>query len=155
LLYIQHTAMNETETKEIAQKIADECLIGRMRFINRVMTGLYERALKPFDIKTSQVAILVLLSIRGESSPSDIGRTLQMEKSTISRNIGRMRKKGWLEITAVNDRASQVIKATPKGRDLIGAVHAEWTRAQEVAGKLLGKEGVTAVHVLYDVLSRR
>ena len=75
-----------------------------------------------------------------------------MEKSTVSRNISRMKKKGWLEVTAINGQVSQVIKLTPTGRELLGAIHGKWKKAQKEAGKLLGEEGVDKVLALYDAL---
>ena len=144
--------MNEKDMIEIANVMANECTAMRLRFVNRVITGLYDRALKPLGVKTSQAGIIVLLSIRGESNPSEIGRIFQMEKSTVSRNIGRMKKKGWLEVTAMNGQVSQVIKLTSTGRELLGAIYGEWKKAQEEAGKLLGEEGVATVRGLYDTL---
>jgi DNA-binding MarR family transcriptional regulator len=147
--------MDERETTKIAKTIATDCVAIRVRFVSRVITNLYERALKPLDIKISQVTILVLLSVRGESSPGDIGRILQMEKSTVSRNVGRMRKKGWLEITNRDGRLSQVVTVTPKGRKLLTAFHAKWAKAQKAACELLGEEGVSSVRKLYDTLRDR
>ncbi|HUL30999.1 MAG TPA: MarR family transcriptional regulator [Thermodesulfobacteriota bacterium] len=147
--------MDERETTKIAKTIATDCIAIRVRFVNRVITHLYERALKPLDIKVSQAAILVLLSVRGESSPADIGRILQMEKSTVSRNVGRMRKKGWLEVKNRNEGLLQDIKASSKGRKLLAAFYAKWTKAQKAARELLGEEGITAVRKLYDTLRDR
>lgn len=153
--------MDSKETTEIAKEIAADCIAIRVRFVSRVITGLYERALKPFDIKTSQMAMLVLLSVRGESSPTDVGRILRMEKSTVSRNIGRMREKGWLEVTkpAGHPRErvalSQVIRITPKGAGLLAALHGEWAKAQDAARTLLGEEGLSSVRGLYDSLRGR
>jgi DNA-binding MarR family transcriptional regulator len=144
--------MDENETTEIAKTIASDCIAIRVRFVSRVITKVYERALKPLDIKTSQMAMLVMLSVRGESSPADACKILQMDKSTVSRNVGRMRKKGWLEVTNMDDRPSQVIKVTPKGRNLLAALRVEWARAQEAARELLGEEGVSSVRKLYDAV---
>lgn len=144
--------MDEKETTERAKAIAADCIALRVRFVSRVITGLYERALKPLDIKIGQASVLVLLSVRGESSPADVGRLLRMEKSTVSRNVGRMRKKGWIEVTSRDDRLSQVLTVTPKGRELLAAFHGEWTKAQDAARKLLGEEGVHSVRTLYDTL---
>jgi DNA-binding MarR family transcriptional regulator len=101
------------------------------------------------------MAMLVLLSVRGESSATDVGKILRMEKSTVSRNVGRMRKKGWVEVTNPDDGLSQVITVTPKGRKLLAALHAEWAKAQKAARKLLGEEGVRSVAKLYDTLRDR
>ena len=144
--------MGEKETLEIARAIADDCIALRVRFVSRVITRLYERALKPFDIKAGQMAMLVLLSLRGESSPADAGRLLQMDKSTVSRNVARMRKKGWVEVASAGDGLSQEIKVTPKGRNLLAAVRAQWVKAQDAARELLGEEGVSSVRMLYDRL---
>jgi len=144
--------MDEKATTEIAKAIAADCLAMRVRFVNRVITNLYERALKPLDIKISQASILVLLSVRGPSSPAEVGRTLHMEKSTVSRNVGRMQKKGWLQVTGTDDSPLQVIQVTPKGRKLLAACHSGWTKAQDAARQLLGREGVASVHKLYNTL---
>jgi DNA-binding MarR family transcriptional regulator len=144
--------MDEKETTELAKAIAADCIALRVRFVNRVITGLYERALKPLDIKIGQASILVVLSVRGESSPADVGRLLRMEKSTVSRNVGRMRKKGWVEVAGRDDRLSQVITVTPKGRELLAAFYGGWAKAQEAASGLLGEEGVLSVRALYDAL---
>jgi DNA-binding MarR family transcriptional regulator len=147
--------MDKKQTAETAKAIATDCIAIRVRFVNRVITNLYERALKPLDIKISQASILVLLSVRDESSPTDIGRILQMEKSTVSRNVGRMRKKGWLEVTNREEGLLQSIKVTPKGRKLLAAFHAKWATAQKAAGELLGEEGVHSVRKLYETLRQR
>lgn len=144
--------MDEKETIEVASMMSNECVAMRLRFVNRVITGLYDRALRSLGVKTSQAGILVLLSIRGESNPSEIGRIFQMERSTVSRNIGRMKKMGWLDVKAVNGQVSQVITLTPTGRELLGAIHGKWEKAQKEAGKLLGEEGVDKVFALYDSL---
>ena len=151
----ENAAMDHKKTTKIAKAIAADCIAIRVRFVSRVINGLYERALKPFDIKTSQMAMLVLLSVRGKSRPADVGRILQMEKSTVSRNVGRMRKKGWLEVTNPGDRLSQAIKVTPKGAKMLAALHAEWANAQKAARGLLGEEGVRSVGKLYETLRGR
>ena len=132
--------------------MANECTAMRLRFVNRFVTGLYERAIAPLGVKISQASMLVLLSIRGESNPSQIGKAFQMEKSTVSRNISRMKKKGWLEVTATSGQISQTIKLTPKGRELLGELYPKWKKAQEQAGELLGEEGVASLSALYDLL---
>lgn len=147
------TAMNEKEILDIAKTVAGECLAGRIRLLNRVVTGIYDRALRPLGIKVNQASILVIVSLSGETTPSDIGRTLRMEKSTISRNIERMRSKGWIEVGRGEDGISQLISVTPKGRELLAAVHTLWSQAQKMTSEYLGEDGVQAIHLLIGRLS--
>ena len=146
---------HEKESVKVAEAVAAECIAVRVRFVSRVITNLYDRALQRLDIKINQASILVFLTVHGGSSPGDIGKGLRMEKSTVSRNIDRMRKKGWIEIGLRDDGLSQVIRVTGKGSTLLAAAHVEWAKAQEAARGLLGEEGVRSVGKLYDTLRDR
>jgi DNA-binding MarR family transcriptional regulator len=142
--------MDEKKAVAKAKAVADECIAKRIRFLNRTITAIYDRALRPLDIKINQATILVFLLVHGESGPGDIGRALQMEKSTVSRNVERMRKKGWVETTDRGGRSSQIVSVTMEGKKLLAAAHAGWAEAQREASEVLGKEGVGAVRMLYD-----
>jgi DNA-binding MarR family transcriptional regulator len=147
----------DTDTKKrikIAEAMAAECIAVRVRFVGRIVTSLYDRLLRKFDIKVNQASILVFLTIHSGSGPGDIGKALRMEKSTVSRNLDRMRKKGWIEIEVRDEGPSQVVCVTEKGNNLLLEIHGEWRKAQESARKLLGTEGVRSVNDLYDTLSQ-
>ena len=53
--------------QEIAATIADECLAVRIRLLNRVVSGVYDQALRPLGITAGQMNILVVVSGRGRS----------------------------------------------------------------------------------------
>lgn len=134
----------------LAVTIGNECLAGKARRLSRVITGIYDRALMPFGIKISQASILVFLSIVGEASPGDICKRLQMEKSTVSRNVDRMRKNGWIEMVEREGRSGQILRITPCGQQLLVDSHPYWQQAQEKAQALLGAEGTDSLRLLAD-----
>lgn len=146
--------MDEKEAAKLAKAVAAECLAGRVRLLNRVITNIYDRALQPLGIKINQANILVMLTLTDQASSVDIARVLQMEKSTVSRNIDRMKKKGWIDVTGKDDGPSQVITVTPKGKGLLADAHVEWQKAQKQATELLGEEGVAAVLRIHDTLKQ-
>ncbi len=146
--------MDEKEAERLARVVAAECIGVRVRILNRVVTNIFDRALQPLDLKLPQGNILVLLALYGKTSPGEIGKVLLMEKSTVSRNLERMRKKGWIEITGKDDGPSTAVSVTAKGRKLLKAAHVAWEKAQREAAGLLGKEGVRAVRTLHDILKR-
>jgi DNA-binding MarR family transcriptional regulator len=143
------------ERARIAEEMADQCIAVRVRFVARVITGLYDRVLRKFDIKVNQASMLVFLSIHNGSVPGDIGKALQMEKSTVSRNLDRMRKKGWIEVEPRREGVSQVIRVTESGSRLLLAVHREWQKAQASAQELLGAKGVQSINALYGTLGKQ
>lgn len=146
--------MDEKEASKLAKALAAECIAGRVRLLSRVITNIYDRALQPLGIKINQANILVMLSLTDQASSVDIARVLSMEKSTVSRNVERMRKKGWVDVAGKDDGQTQVITVTLKGRKLLAAAHGEWKKAQKQAAELLGEEGVAAVLKIHDSLRR-
>jgi DNA-binding MarR family transcriptional regulator len=143
------------ESARIAEEMAAQCIAVRVRFVGRVITSLYDRVLRKFDIKVNQASVLVFLTIHSESGPGDIGTALQMEKSTVSRNLDRMRKKGWIEVGPRREGVSQVIRVTESGNRLLLAVHCEWQKAQTSAQELLGVKGVQSINALYGTLEKQ
>jgi len=108
---------------KIAEAMAAECIAVRVRFVGRIVTTLYDRPLRKFDIKVNQASILVFLTIHSGSGPGDIGRALRMEKPTVSRNLERIREKGWIEIGVRDEGPFQVVCVAEKGNSLLLAIH--------------------------------
>jgi DNA-binding MarR family transcriptional regulator len=142
--------MNQKEASTLAKTVATECIAYRVRLLNRVITGIYDRALQPLGIKINQANILTMLSLTDGASSADITRVLLMEKSTVSRTVDRMKKNGWISIADQVNEPAQVITVSPKGRKLMAAVHREWEKAQKQAKEILGDEGIVAVQKLHD-----
>jgi DNA-binding MarR family transcriptional regulator len=154
---VAYTTTMSKEAKKgapIAEMMSAECIAVRVRYVGRVITSIYDRVLRKFDIKVNQASILVYLTIHNGAGPGNIGTALQMEKSTVSRNLDRMRKKGWIEVEPRNQGLSQVVRVTETGDRLLLAVHREWQKAQASARELLGSEGVQSINALFDTLRK-
>ena len=147
--------MNPKETARLAETFASDCIAYRVRVLNRVITNLYDAVLKPFGITVNQTTILATLAMVSRARPGQIGRNLHMEKSTVSRNLERMRINGWIEVAAGDGGATRTVTVTPAGRNLLAALYPEWEKAQARAARLLGHEGVTAVRALHEAVGRK
>jgi len=145
--------MNEREASILAKSVAADCIAYRVRLLNRVITNIYDRALKPIGIKVNQANILTMLSLTDRATSADIARVLLMEKSTVSRTMDRMRRNGWINV-AGGDGPSQIVSVTAEGRKIMAAAHVQWKKAQQRASHLLGDKGVAAVRMLHDTLRR-
>ncbi|WP_045227378.1 MarR family winged helix-turn-helix transcriptional regulator, partial [Methyloterricola oryzae] len=71
--------------------IAADCIARRVRMLNRLVTNLYDEGLRPLGLKVSQVTILVAAWKMGTARPAAVCDALQMDVSTLSRNVDRMR----------------------------------------------------------------
>ena len=140
--------MDEKKTSKLIETVGRECLAGRIRTLSRVITGIYDRAMRPHGIKVNQAGILIMLSLVQKPTPGDICRNFQMEKSTVSRNIERMKKQGWIEVGKGEGGLSQVLTVTPKGKKLLTDIYGRWEKAQKEVSEFLGEDGVKAIHML-------
>lgn len=119
-------------------RIADECVAVRLRMLNRMVTNIYDDALRPLDLKVSQMNILVAAAKMGTVRPVEVGEVLQLDASTLSRNVERMVARGWLEVVPDDDGRSQPFQLTPQGRKLLDKAAPAWSRAQHKVTHLLG-----------------
>jgi DNA-binding MarR family transcriptional regulator len=132
-------------TKTPEDIIFEQCLAGRLRILNRVVTNMYDEALRPLGVKTSQLNILVAAGKLGVARPADICERLQLDTSTLSRNVERMRAKGWFEVVGDVDGRAQPFRLTTKGRKLVEKAKPRWEEAQKKVRKLLGNETVQTI----------
>src|SRR6266511_3526915 len=58
-------AMEAERVQAMIDKIAEECIAVRLRMLNRVITNIYDHALRPLDLKVSQMNILVAAASMG------------------------------------------------------------------------------------------
>ena len=123
--------------------MTEECLGLRVRRLSRVVTRLFDGALRPLGLTPSQLTLLAVLERRGPLAPSVVARALDLEKSTLSRNLRRMLGAGW-----VRERphgAFKRLELTPAGRALLGKAFGPWQRAQGQARALLGARLIRAL----------
>ncbi len=123
-----------------AETIAAECLAVRVRMLNRIVSGIYDDALRPLGIKVSQLNILVAVTKLGPVSPTRISLALEIEKSTLSRNVRRMRDRGWI------GGSSSELRVTKRGRRLLEEALPLWRKAQKSVRRRLGSEIGEALH---------
>lgn len=132
--------MTDLPEKSMEQIIAQNCVAVRMRLINRVVTSSYDDALRPLGIKANQMTILVFITKCGYVTQKDIQDALHMEKSTVSRTVERMRKKGWIESSV--DGKNQRLVVTSSGRTILEESFPLWQKAQDKVYEFFGKERI-------------
>lgn len=141
------TARRETDgARSAARRIAAECLALRVRRLSRSVTRIYDEALRPLGVGTAQLNMLVAITLSGPTRPSELARALDLEKSTVTRNLERMLARGWLRATP--EERGYRVEALPAGRALLERALPAWTRAQVRASRQVGTALATAVRGL-------
>jgi DNA-binding MarR family transcriptional regulator len=145
-------ALCKTVTEE-TKKVEREGIGFCVRKLNRMVTAIYDGALASAGLKTSQFSVLVAVANREKARPAELTRLLQMDESTLSRNVERMCAKSWLRLKPDEDRRSHLIEVTDKGRALIRKCLPAWQRAQEEVSQRLGTDNVAGLRSALRELS--
>jgi DNA-binding MarR family transcriptional regulator len=122
--------------------ISKTCIAVRLRLLNRVVTNFYDDALRPLGLKVSQLNILIVTARLGLARPVQVCDILQLDTSTLSRNVERMRAHGWLEVVPGEDARTHSFRLTTQGKRLIENAVPAWEEAQRQASDLLGDQGI-------------
>jgi DNA-binding MarR family transcriptional regulator len=138
--------MDNAKNRRAIDAIARTCIAVRLRLLNRVVTNLYDDALRPLGLKVSQLNILVVTVKLGLAQPATVCNLLRLDTSTLSRNVDRMRAKGWLEVVPGADARTQPFRLTATGRRLLERAVPAWEQAQQQAAELLGEDGVALLN---------
>src|SRR5271163_2705025 len=128
------------------ETISKTCIAVRWRLLNRVVTNFYDDALRPLGLKVSQLNILIVTARLGLARPVQVCEILQLDVSTLSRNVKPLQAHGWLEVVPENDARSQPFRLTVKGTRLIEKAVPAWEEAQRQAVELLGDEGIALLN---------
>jgi DNA-binding MarR family transcriptional regulator len=135
--------------------IARNCIALRLRLLNRVVTNVFDDALRPLGLKVSQFNILIVTAKLGVAQPAQVCEFLQLDTSSLSRNVERMRTQRWLEGVPGKDARSQPFRLTPQGKRLIEKAVPAWAEAQRQALELLGDEAIAPLDKAADKLRHR
>ena len=139
-------------TNNEMDSILGDCYLHRIRMLSRTITRVYDDALKPMDLKVTQMNLLGVVTKLGPISPGEMCQKLKMDKSTLCRNVERLIKYGWIKLIPGEDNRSHQLKITDKGREIVKKASKLWKQAQATTQKILGKDASKAIMTAGNVL---
>lgn len=148
--------MGTKKTRPVIDLMARECIANQFRMLNRVVTSVYDEELRPLGLTAGQMVVLALTAKHASVRAAQICEWLQVDASTLSRNIERMRANGWLVQAPAADQRSRPFQLTAAGEKILHDAVLAWERAQAKAADLIGDEGVALLKtVTRNVASKR
>jgi len=134
--------------------MASECLAVRVRRLGRVVTRVYDAALAPHGVTIAQLNLLTAIVAADGARPTDLVRILDVEKSTLSRDLQRMEDLGWIRFDPRQSGRGRSISLTPAGTRLLLEVRPAWEKAQEAARSQLGRGAFAGLRKLLRPIGR-
>ena len=115
------------------------CACANLRRAARAVTRIYNRELRAADLELTQYTLLMALGITGESPQGKLGRILALDTTTLTRMLGSLVKRGWIEGRPGGDRRQRLLRLTPSGERKLKQARPFWERAQERLRRDLGE----------------
>src|SRR5690242_13958004 len=115
-MYI-HLFMPKTKNGATAGKaVRLPCGCANLRRAARVITRLYDQALRPSGLGAAQFTLLQALHTAPGMSQKQLAGLLEIDSTTLTRTLAPLRHEGWLRSTAGDDRRELRLALTAAGK---------------------------------------
>jgi DNA-binding MarR family transcriptional regulator len=119
-----------------------ECAYANLKLVTRVVSNVYDEALRPCGLRASQLALLWAIVALEPVDAGRLGTVTLTDQTTLSRTIATLRAAGLVSIRAGTDRRVKVIRLTAAGRARFRAAMPLWETAQQRASEMLSLDVV-------------
>ncbi|NDU91098.1 MAG: MarR family transcriptional regulator [Ferrovum sp.] len=118
------------------------CVCSVLRRASRAVTQHYEASFRGRGMRATQFTLLATLAQTGPLPLSALATLLGLERTTLTRNLGPLEKKGYVSRVADDDQRVRRVVITKKGEKAALEVLDAWKQAQITVGKVLDRTGV-------------
>lgn len=141
-------------TQYFQQDDVRSCLCANLRRASRAVTQLYNDALRPTGLTVEQFNLLATLSFSLEIALSDLARRVGTDRTTLTRNLGPLIRKGLVADGAARDQRVRMIRLTERGREVYAAAEERWRKIQaDVTSRLGGDRAGELLDLLNAITS--
>ena len=124
----------------MSRAITLPCLCANVRRASRVLSQIYEEAMRPFGLRMTQFSILQALSLTGEKLQGDIADLLSLDSTTLTRSVQLLRKRGWVKVRKGKDRRERWLSLSKSGERELARIQPAWQAVQKNLRSKLGEE---------------
>jgi DNA-binding MarR family transcriptional regulator len=124
---------------EAPQIVPLPCACANLRRAARVVTRLYDTALRPSGLGVAQFTLLQALNEAPEISQAQLADLLGIDSTTLTRTLAPLRRKKWLRSAVGSDRREVRLSLTTAGKQEYRRALPYWRWAQQELRRGIGK----------------
>ena len=125
----------------------DACACLSIRKVSRAVTQYYDQRLRPSGLRTTQFSVLAVLRSAGAITRTELARRLEMDHSTLTRNLAPLVRKQLVETVPGEDRRTRAVRLTAGGETAFRTALPFWKSAQAGMVEGLGRDGLSHLHL--------
>lgn len=128
------------------------CMGMHIRRASRIMTQVYDAALRPVGLVLNQFTLLVSIYLLESTSITRLAQELFTDQTTLTRNLKLLQKRGLVEIEPGEDRRVKLVSLTAEGQAVLAQALPLWEQAQVDVMQHFGQQKwQTLLSLLSDV----
>jgi DNA-binding MarR family transcriptional regulator len=121
------------------------CACADLRRATRAVTQLYDAALRPEGLRTTQFTLLQVLARADTITQGTLADILATDSTTLSRTLRPLEEARWIRSFPGGDRRHRHIELTPAGRRVLRRATPAWESVQRRLRESLGESGWRAL----------
>ena len=142
--------MSTARPIRFAVPVPTGCSSFKLRQLSRRVSQHFDHIVGAAGLKTTQYSLLSHIGKLGPVRPGELALRMEMDASTLTRNLRPLVDQGWVVVGAGADGRSRCVTLTTAGRAKRIEAQREWKRAQTALNTRLGASSVARLHALID-----
>jgi DNA-binding MarR family transcriptional regulator len=127
------------------------CTCFRLRRLTRRVTAVYDRALSAAGMRVTQYSLLGHLRGLTGVPMSELAGMLDMDRTTLTRNLKPLIESGWVEVRSDDaDARVRLVQLTSVGEQRWQVARAFWRQAQNEVNDTIGPANLVSLHQMLD-----
>lgn len=116
------------------------CACATVRRTDRVITQFYDEIMAPSGLYVTQFTLLATLSQAAPVTINHLAEIMDMDRTTLSRNLEVLAKQHMVRIEEGEDRRTRLVQLTQEGEQALRRAWPLWQEAQARIEHALGRE---------------
>ena len=121
-------------------RVPATCMGMHIRRASRIVTQVYDSALRPVGLAVSQFTLLAAIHLMESAPITRLAQELFTDQTTVTRNLKVLEKRGLVAIAPGDDRRVKFVSLTVEGQSVLAQALPLWEQAQAEVREHFGRQ---------------
>lgn len=129
------------------------CINAKLRKLHRLLNTAYQSKINPFGLRGSMLSILFIIGKKKGVNQKNIADALVLDQSTMSRDLKKLIKKGWVTKSRGADSRNAQLELTDAGYQLLEEVTPVWENLHQKVETILGSYNIQQIDQIIGAIN--
>ena len=115
------------------------CACLNLRKAARAVTQVFDNALQPSGLRSTQLPVMVTLALYGSATITQLAEELVMDRTSLTRLLRPLESSGLIKIVPGEDRRTRGVSLTDRGKETVAVAIPLWEKSQAYVLERVGR----------------